>query len=94
MSLIYLRRNMRLNYRETLRTLPRVIFSLLILLVMGIAFNILLPTHTSSRILQIVIIAISGIFCGGVYFIINIKAICSVLPEKLVSKLRLSRFAG
>ena len=94
MSLIYLRRNMRLNYRETLRTLPRVIFSLLILLVMGVAFNILLPTHTSSRILQIVIIAISGIFCGGVYFIINIKAICSVLPEKLVSKLRLSRFAG
>lgn len=89
MSLIYLRRNMKLNYSDTLKTIPRVAVSLIILVAMGILFNILLPTNSSSRLLQMVNIAVSGIFCGGVYFIINLKALRTVLPEKLVKKLHL-----
>lgn len=89
MSLIYLHRNMKLNYSETLRTIPRVLVSLAVLIAMGILFNLILPTGSTSRLVQVVNIAVSGIFCGGVYFIINLKALRTVLPEKLVKKLHL-----
>ncbi len=89
LSLVYLRRNMKLNYSETLRTIPRVAFSLIILVAMGILFNVILPTSSSSRIVQMINIAVSGIFCGGVYLVINLKALRTVLPEKLVKKLHL-----
>ena len=88
-SLIYLRKNMKLNYKETLRIIPRVVFSLIILIAMGVLFNIVLPIESGSRLVQIFNIAISGIFCGGVYFVINFKALKTVLPEKLIKKLHL-----
>lgn len=91
-SLVYLKRNMNLNYTETLRIIPRIIFSIIVLVAMGILFNVILPTESSSRIVSMINIVISGVFCGGVYFIINIKPICTVLPEKLVKKLHLNRF--
>ena len=90
MTLTYLKKHMHLNYGETLRTIPRVLLSLVLLIAMGILFNIILPVNSSSRIMQMINIAVSGIFCGGVYLVINLKALRSVLPEKLVKKLHLA----
>ena len=90
MSLIYLKKNMKLSYNETLRALPRALISLVILIGMGIIFNIILPVESTSRIIQIINIAVSGIVCGGVYFIINLKTLKTILPEKLLKKLHLA----
>ena len=89
MSLIYLKKNMNLNYNETLKTIPRVALSIIILVAMGIGFNLILPTDSTSRLVQCLNIAVSGIFCGGVYLVLNLKALRTVLPEKLIKKLHL-----
>ncbi|MCQ2449418.1 MAG: polysaccharide biosynthesis protein [Clostridia bacterium] len=87
MSLWYLRRNMNVRYGETLRALPRVLLSVLVLVALGIGFNYLLPVTGSSRLVQIGILAASGIVMGGVHLVLNYRAILSVLPEKLAGKL-------
>ena len=63
--------------------------SLLILIPMIYLFNKLLPTDSSSRLIQIVNLAISGIACGGIYLLINFKHIKVLLPEKILKKLKL-----
>ena len=81
---------MDINFTETLKTVPRAIISFAILIGLGLLFNRLLPTDSPSRITQIINIAVSGMVCGGVYLVINLKALKTVLPEKLLKKLHLS----
>ena len=90
MSLIYLKKNMKLSYNETLRALPRALISLVILIGMGMVFNLILPVESTSRFVQIINIAVSGIVCGGVYFVISLKTLKTILPEKLLKKLHLA----
>lgn len=89
LSLGYLKKHMNINFTETLKVLPRFIISVAVLIGLGIVFNIILPTDSPSRLMQIVNIAVSGIVCGGVYLIINLKELKTVLPEKLLRKLHL-----
>lgn len=88
-SMIYLNNKMKFSYKETINLLPRFILSMLVLIPMINLFNKILPLESSSRIVQLVNLFISGIFCGGVYLIINFKYIKSLLPEKLLKKLKL-----
>ena len=81
---------MKFNYKETFKVLPRFIISVLILVIMLSGFNKILPIDTSSRLVQIFNLALSGVVCGGVYLLINFKHIKILLPQKLLKKLRLS----
>ncbi|MBR5296072.1 MAG: polysaccharide biosynthesis C-terminal domain-containing protein, partial [Clostridia bacterium] len=90
MSLSHLKKHLKIDYRESLSVLPRVLLSLLLLIALGVVFDRVLPTGSSSRWIQMMNIAISGIICGGTYLVINRKALVSVLPEKLVKKLHLA----
>ena len=89
LSLGYLKKHMNINFTETLKVLPRFIISVVILVGLGIVFNSILPVDSSSRLMQIVNIAVSGIVCGGIYLVINLKELKTVLPEKLLRKLHL-----
>ena len=89
LSLGYIKKHMNINFTETLKILPRFLISVMVLIGLGIVFNMILPTDSSSRIMQIVNIAVSGIVCGGVYLLINLKELKTVLPEKLLKKLHL-----
>ena len=73
--MIYLNKTIKFNYTETIKSLPRFILSLLVLIPMIYLFNKILPIDSSSRIIQLINLGISGIFCGGVYLIINFKHI-------------------
>ncbi|MBQ8203089.1 MAG: polysaccharide biosynthesis protein [Clostridia bacterium] len=90
LSLSYLKKHMNISFKETLKTLPRAAVSLLVLIILGVIANKVLPTDNPSRLVQIINIAVSGIVCGGVYLIINLKELKTVLPEKLLKKLHLS----
>lgn len=90
MSLVYLRKNMALNFTETLRALPRAIISIAVMVALGIGCKFILPSDSSSTAIQIVNIAISGILCGGVYLVLNFKTLKTILPQKLLKKLHLA----
>ena len=91
MSIHYLTKEMHLNYKETIKSIPRFIISSIILIVMLEVFKSFLPINSESRMTQLINILITGITCGGTYILINYKSILSILPEKLVCKLKLSK---
>jgi len=89
-SIIYLKTKMKFNYQETIKSIPRFIVSLLILLPMLYLFNKILPTDSNNGLIQLLNLAISGIVCGSIYLIINFKHIKVLLPEKILRKLKIS----
>ena len=91
MSMHYLNKEMNLNYKETIKAIPRFILSSLVLVVMLEVFKHILPVTSTSRLVQLINILVSGLICGGVYLFLNFKSIISILPEKLVHKLKLSK---
>jgi len=90
LSIVYLKKTMKFNYKETFKTIPRFIISVIVLVLMLNGFNKILPINTSSRLIQIFNLAISGIFSVGVYLLINFKNIKVLLPQKILKKLRIS----
>jgi len=91
LSIVYLQKEMEFNYKETFKTIPRFIISVIILVIMLSIFNQILPIDNPSRIIQIINILVSGIVCGGIYLLINFKHIKVLLPEKILRKLKLSK---
>lgn len=89
-SILYLKRKMKFNYNETIKSIPRFTFSLFILIPMILIFNNILPITSPNRIIQILNLAISGVTCGGIYLVINFKHIKVLLPEKILKKLKIS----
>ena len=89
MSMHYLNKEMHLNYKETIRTIPRFVLSTILLIIMLNIFKMILPIDSTSRITQLINIIVSGIVCGGTYILINFKSIMSILPEKLLKKIKI-----
>ena len=89
-SMHYLNKEMHLNYYETIKAIPRFILSTILLITMLEIFKIILPINSPNKINQLINISITGIVCGGTYILVNFKSIISILPDKIVKKLRLN----
>lgn len=91
LSIIYLQKEMKFNYQDTFKVIPRFIISVIVLVIMLNIFNQILPINNSSRVIHLINLLVSGIVCGGTYLLINFKHIKVLLPEKILRKLRLSK---
>lgn len=83
-SIVYLNKEMHLNYRDTIKAIPRFILSVIVLIVMFKGFKMILPIDNPSRMVQVFNLAITGIVCGIVYLLINFKYLKEILPNKIV----------
>ncbi len=88
-GLIYLNKEMKLDYKETFKIIPRFILSTIVIIVTLELFKSFLPVSSTSRLVQLTNILITGIVAGGIYIMINFKSIQSILPEKILKKLKL-----
>lgn len=88
MSLLYLKKNMAITFTETLKALPRALFSYAVLILLCTVFN-RFAISGGSRVKSMLFIVASGIIIGGVYILINFRELKTVLPEKLLRKLKL-----
>jgi len=89
MSMVFLNKKIHLNYQETIKTIPKFIISIIILIVSLNIFNKILPVDSTSRLIQLLNIIISGIVSGGIYLLINYKSIKTILPKKILDKLHI-----
>lgn len=89
MSIMYLRKKIKLNHQEVIKILPRFILSIIILILSLNVFNQILNVNTSSRLIQLLNIGISGIICSIIYLIINFNNIKTILPKKVLDKLHI-----
>lgn len=88
-SLIFLNTEMHIDYKETFLTIPRFLISTVILIVILTVFKNILPINTTSRLIQMFNIIISGVVAAGIYLLINFKSIKTILPPKILKKLRI-----
>lgn len=88
MSLLFLKKNMQITFSDTLKALPRAVVSYGILILLCIVFNKVLGIP-DTRIKSIIYIIISGVIAGGIYLVLNLKELKTILPEKLIKKLHL-----
>lgn len=86
MSMIFLKKKMNLNHKETIMTLPRFILSAIVLVLSLSLFNKILPVDSTNRLIQLLNLALSGIISGGIYLIINFKSIKTILPNRILQK--------
>ena len=86
MSIFFLKKKMNLNHQEIIKTIPRFVISIIILIMSLSAFNQILNINTSSRLIQLFNVITSGIICGGLYLMINLKNIKTILPKKILDK--------
>ena len=86
-SMHYIRKKMHLNYKETIKDIPRFILSAIILVAMLEVFKSFLPVSSASRFTQLINLAITGIVCGGTYLLVNFKSITTILPDKIIKKI-------
>ena len=86
-SITYLKKQMQFNYKETIKTIPRFLSSVVVLILMLFIFNKILPINNPNRLVQVINLIVSGIVCGGVYLLINFKHLKVLLPKKILNKI-------
>ncbi len=89
-SMHYLNKEMHLDYKETIKSIPKFILSSITLIVMLKVFKMFLPVESTRKVIQLVNVMITGIVCGGVYILINFKDLLSILPEKIARKFKIT----
>lgn len=89
-SLIFLNKEMHIDYKETLLVIPRFILSTILLIVILTLLKKVLPINNPNRLIQVANILISGIISGGIYLIVNLKSIKTILPPRILKMLKLS----
>ena len=92
-SLLYLRKNLGIQLRRTLAMVPKTLLSLLIVAALTILLQQLLPVGSDSRLVQIFNLAVTGLVFAGVFLLLNFRALCEVLPERLVARLPFAKKA-
>ena len=80
---------MNINHQEIIKAIPRFILSVIILILSLSIFNKILPVNSSSRLIQLLNVLITGLVTGGIYLIINFKSIKTILPKKILDKLQI-----
>lgn len=70
------------SYKETFNLLPKLILSIIIIIIISILFKQIIPTP-NNRLFKIVYLGIMGLIVFGTYYALNIKIVNSILGQKL-----------
>lgn len=85
-ALISLYKTEHFRYTETLKMLPRLALTITFLIVICLGINHFINVGP-RRLYNILFLGITGLICGGIYYLPNYKVINTILGEKL-SKLK------
>lgn len=86
-ALIYLKKEIKFNYNETLKIIPKSIINIIILIVANVIVSLILPINSSSRLIQIINICVLAIITIPLYIILNKKYLKEILPENIIKLL-------
>lgn len=88
-SMIYLNKNIKFHYQETIKIIPRLLISILLMIALGMGINKILPINSTSRIMQIINLMISAVVLFGTYLLINFNNIKEILPNSILKRLKI-----
>jgi len=85
--LISLKKHDNFNYFETIRSIPKLIVSIIILIAISLLFKKLIIAP-SSRIITVIYLGIQAFITFGIYYALNFKMINAILGDKMAKILK------
>ena len=86
--IIYLKKELKFSFNDTLKTLPRTLFNIIVVIIVDLLLSMILPMESTSRFVQIFNICILGIVTVPLYLVLSKNYLSEVLPEKILKLLR------
>lgn len=86
-SMIYLKKEMKFDYNETLKLLPKSIVNIVILVGVNFVIGLMLNINSTSRMIQILNIIVLGLATGIIYLKLYKKYLNDILPDKIIKLL-------
>lgn len=85
-TLITLKKKYHFNYKATLKSIPQLILSLLIMIMMALSIKMIIQ-NIHGRVLNLLVMALVGLFSLFIYYLINSNLLKSLLGENFFKKL-------
>ncbi len=76
------------NYKQTLKSIPKLMFTISILVILAIIIKNTLITNISSKIYLLLALGITGIILMIIYYALNYKLLNELLGERILSKFK------
>ena len=89
--LIVLNKKYGFSYKETLKTIPRLVLSLAIVITGAFILRGMIFTHPLGRLKNCIFLAIIAIILMPIYYLLNKKLIDKLLGDKILNKFKLKK---
>ena len=91
--LIVLNKKYNFKYKDTLKTIPKLIVSLIILIAFAIIARELIFTHPLGRLKNFIFVALIGLASLVIYYLLNKELLNKLLGDKLLKKFKRKKTA-
>ncbi len=86
-TLKYLNKKFKFDYKPTFKLIPRLIISLLILIVLGVTYECLI-TNITNKVIIVLLVALFGIVALLIYYLLNKNILNSIIKIKFLEKIK------
>lgn len=77
----------KFSYKDTLKTIPKLLISILILVTLCLIIKPIIFNKITSKLLMLIALAIIGLLCLVIYFILNKDLLIKLIGDKFSNKL-------
>lgn len=83
-----LKRKYNFNYKETIKSIPKLIITIVILVIICITIREFIFTHITGKLKELIALAITGILSLILYYILNKDLLNKLIGDKLLNKFK------
>lgn len=91
LSILHLKKTMKLDYSESFILLPRILFSVLMMILFTQLISNFIPLNNPSRVIQIPILLFYGILNMGIFILVNLKPFKQLIMESAVLQSKIKK---
>lgn len=86
--LITLCKKYKFNYKQTIKSIPRLAISIAILVLIAIIVKNIVFKSITNKIYMLIALAIIGLVLGAIYYLMNYKLLNELLGDKIINKFK------
>ena len=76
------------DYKQTLKSLPKLFFTIIILVVLALLIRHFIFAHITTKVYMLIALAITGLALAAIYYLMNHKLLNELLGERILSKFK------
>ena len=83
-----LHKKYKFDYKQTLKSLPKLFITIIILVIIAILIKEYIFIHITRKIYTLIALAITGLALAAIYYLMNRKLLNDLLGERILSKFK------